>query len=525
MRNNRKKMKKIKLNTVVIIRFLCIALFLLSCGNNNSSDVKKTESESVSGSNESPEGEKDDSGMVTSSSVSKIKSKIDLQRQIIKLSHHINSSANEYLPVLSADENKMYFSAMDRTGFFDFKIDHIKQKSSGGEDIFSSELEDGIWMDSRPVDNLNTNGHEVVSQVFKNNSLLITANYPEKLGPKNGNAGTETTDLFLAKSLGKTYLISHFPEPVNSIFNEADGFMAEDESYIIFVSDRPGHIGDYHKKGWKWNESFWGNTDVYVSLKDGDFWSVPINLGKVINTSGAERTPWISNDGLTLFVSSNGYEKGRFDLNVYAFKRTNKNNWTDWQGPIEIVDANSNLDDWGYKETMNGNAYLARVIPLGFKPTQGGTAGDGGIRETNFRTGYEIVGSQVASLNSENTTDIYLLKKNDEAVFMLPDVFFDLNSAKIKTSMYKVLDRLVDLINQNKNYSIEILGYTDDLGNDAFNLSLSQKRADAIKDYLQKSNINSNIVAKGLGESNPKYDNTNTGIKTKNRRVEVYFIK
>ena len=213
-------------------------------------------------------------------SYSNIVEKIDNKRLLIKLSHHINTSANEYLPVLSADENTMYFSAMDRSGFFDFKVDFTKQKSSGGEDVFSSEFKDGIWTDARPISILNTNRHEVISQVLKNNDLLISANYPEKLGPKIGNKGAETTDLFLAKSeKNNQYQLFHFPEPVNSIFDEADGLMAEDESFILFVSDRPGHVGEYHKKGWKWNSSFWGNTDVYVSMKDGDFWSVPINLG------------------------------------------------------------------------------------------------------------------------------------------------------------------------------------------------------------------------------------------------------
>ena len=499
-------------------------LLLFSCGGNSTNSKKVKLSSTDSSASEYLEGDTQNESNSKSSTNSNVKSNLDLKRQLIKLSHHINTSANEYLPVLAADENKMYFSAMDRTGFFDFKVDFTKQISSGGEDIFSSEFKDGIWTDARPINILNTNSHETVSQILKNNDLLITANYPEKLGPKNGNKGAETTDLFLAKS-GKDgqYQIVHFPEPVNSIFDEADGLMADDESYILFVSDKPGHVGDYHKKGWKWNTSFWGNTDVYVSVKDGDFWSVPVNLGKVVNTSGAERTPWLSNDGLTLFVSSNGQEGTRSDLNVYAFKRTNKNNWVDWEGPIAISDANSDDDDWGYRETKAGNAYLARAIPLGFKPTQGGAAGDGGIRETNFRTGYEIVGQQVASLNAENTTDIYFLKQSNEAVFTLPDVFFDFNSAKLKPGMYIVLDRLVDLIKQNKNYKIEIQGYTDDIGKDDYNLNLSQKRAEAVKEYLLEKNISNSITAKGLGESNPKYDNTNANIKAKNRRVEIYF--
>lgn len=495
-----------------LLYFILFIILFESCGNSKGKNKESIDTEIEN---------KDEQVMQSNSTNYSV---IDMHRKIIKLSHHINTSANEYLPVLSKDENTIYFTGMDRTGFFDFKLDYTKQKSSGGEDIFTSEFKDGIWTDARPINILNTNSHEAVTQILKNNDLLITANYPEKLGPKNGNNGAETTDLFLAKKNSKNnFQIIHFPEPVNSIYDEFDGIIAEDESFILFVSDRPGNIGDYHKKGWKWNESYWGNTDVYVSLKEGDFWTVPINLGKVINTDGAERTPWLSEDGLTLFISSNGHDKNRKDLNVYAFKRTNRNNWTDWTGPIEIVDANSDADDWGYKETKNGNAYLSRAISLGFKPTQPGTSGDGGIRETNFRTGYELFGQQIASLDSEKTTDIYLLINKEEPVFTLPDVFFDLNSANLKPNMLKALDRLVDLIKQNKKYKIEIKGYTDDTGDENYNLNLSQKRSKAVKEYFINNNITNSINSNGFGESNPKYDNKNSTLKNKNRRVEIYF--
>lgn len=72
----------------------------------------------------------------------------------------------------------------------------------------------------------------------------------------------------------------------------------------------------------------------------------------------------------------------------------------------------------------------------------------------------------------------------EHPAFTFPDVFFDLNSAILKANMPKILDRLVDLIKQNKNYSIEIKGFTDDIGNTHFNLNLSQKCADALKEYL-----------------------------------------
>ena len=58
---------------------------------------------------------------------------------------------------------------------------------------------------------------------------------------------------------------------------------------------------------------------------------------------------------------------------------------------------------------------------------------------------------------------------------------------------------------------------------DNYNLNLSEKRAEAIKDYFLENGVSNLITSKGFGESDPKYDNTDANIKTKNRRVEIYF--
>lgn len=448
----------------------------------------------------------------------------DFQRQRIKFGHAVNTSANEYFPICNADGTKLYFSAMDRTGYFDFKLDFIKEISAGGEDIFLSTLQEGIWTDAKPLTEINTNGHEVVTQIFNSGDLLLTANYPEKLGATNdSDAGKQTTDLFFLKTNKSGYQINHLPEPVNSIFTEADGWMAEDQSYILFVSDRPGHVGDYHKKGWKWNESFWGNTDVYVSIKEGDYWSVPINLGSKLNTPYAERTPWLSEDGLTLYLSSNGYVKGKTDLDVYAFKRKSTNDWTNWDGPLEVKDANTPFDDWGYKETVSGDAFVASANKLNFKPTQGGAAGDGGFRETNYRPGYEVHGLQIAALNSEFVTNIYHLQKDGKPSFTLNDLFFDFDSYTIKNSFEQYLLLLVDQINQNKEIEVEINGHTDNKGKEEYNQALSLKRANAIKLFLESNGVTNLIVTYGFGDSQPAFPNTTDENRSKNRRVEIFF--
>jgi outer membrane protein OmpA-like peptidoglycan-associated protein len=352
----------------------------------------------------------------------------------------------------------------------------------------------------------------------------VTGNYSEKLGvKKDEDAGVQTTDVFFIRNTKSGYQIYHLPEPVNSIYTEADGWMAEDKSFILFISDRPGHIGEYHKKGWKWNESFWGNTDVYVSLKQGDYWSVPINLGNNINSSFAERTPWLSTDGLTIYLSSNGYVNNKNDLDVYAFKRKSLNDWTNWEGPFKVEDANTPYDDWGYKETSNGDAFVASANKLGFNHTQGGVAGDGGVRETNYRPGYVLHGLQIASLNREFESNIYHLQNTHTPAFIASDLFFDFNSFKIKYSFEKYLLLLVDQIKMNKESTIEIFGHTDNIGKTDYNMQLSQKRADAVKEFLLLNGLTNPIVSIGFGDQKPTLPNTSELNRQKNRRVEVFF--
>ena len=214
----------------------------------------------------------------------------------IKFSHAINTSASEYYPTISPDGTKIIFTGMDRTGYFDYKILFNKSRNNGGEDIFFSNLENGNWQDSRDLRILNTNGHESVNQLFENGDLLITGNYLENLGPTKTDNGANTTDIFLARS-NQNFNLTHFDEPVNSIFNEADANMTKDRNTILFVSDRPGHIGDYHKKGWLWNESYWGNTDIYVSTNNGDAWSNPIQFA-ITTANGYSNIPQRANHAI-----------------------------------------------------------------------------------------------------------------------------------------------------------------------------------------------------------------------------------
>ncbi len=105
--------------------------------------------------------------------------------------------------------------------------------------------------------------------------------------------------------------------------------------------------------------------------------------------------------------------------------------------------------------------------------------------------------------------------------WILVGVNFDFNSAKITPESYPILYDAAKILLQNPNLNVEIHGYTDNIGSDEYNKKLSQKRAEAVKNYLISKGINPDrLKAVGYGESNPIGDNNTAEGRAMNRRIE-----
>ncbi len=110
--------------------------------------------------------------------------------------------------------------------------------------------------------------------------------------------------------------------------------------------------------------------------------------------------------------------------------------------------------------------------------------------------------------------------------YTLENVFFDTGLSTLKTTSYKSLNDLVEVMKLKPSLIIEIGGHTDNTGSTEINLKLSQDRADAVRKYLIKKGITgSRITAVGYGDSLPVADNLTEEGKAKNRRTEVKIIK
>ncbi len=266
------------------------------------------------------------------------------------ISAHDTASAYEpsILPVIIPDGNTIYFTTLH---------------PNTGEDVMYSSRVRGSWTKATmlPPPITTVNSESVTGISPDGNMLLLFGNYPG--GPLRGNIYYSVKD-----SDGSWSKVKPFPAPINSDYFDGDGKMTSDGNAILFVSDRPGGIGGYHPKvslndpdAATYHGSNWGNTDIYVSVKQSDgSWGQAINLGSTINTPYAERSPFLHPDGKTLYFSSEGHA-GLGYLDIYKSTRLNDSSWTEWSEPVNLGrEINTAEDDWGYVTSTDGKtAYMS----------------------------------------------------------------------------------------------------------------------------------------------------------------------
>jgi len=102
---------------------------------------------------------------------------------------------------------------------------------------------------------------------------------------------------------------------------------------------------------------------------------------------------------------------------------------------------------------------------------------------------------------------------------------FDFDKASLRPENRELLSRITGVLLTSKGYRIQIYGHTDDVGTADYNQVLSERRAQAVSDYLVEVGIDSSIVGtKGFGKSNPLVAGTSAKARAKNRRVEIGVI-
>lgn len=104
-------------------------------------------------------------------------------------------------------------------------------------------------------------------------------------------------------------------------------------------------------------------------------------------------------------------------------------------------------------------------------------------------------------------------------------LLFKINSSTLSDSAMAGLDKVAEVFIKYPETNILVEGHTDDTGTDAFNMQLSEKRAEAVTSYLESKGVAANrFTIKWYGETQPKYPNTSEANRVLNRRVELAII-
>ncbi len=250
---------------------------------------------------------------------------------IKNLGDSVNSELPEYRPVVSHDNQNIYFTVAKP--IYIKKID----KERNYEDVYTSFFVNGQWS-KRTKANFEQKqlGSEAVAGTSENKEKLFIYD-----GSKN--LGDILSFHWVSYKLKKQ---EYLPERINTIHKESSATLSRGGDTLFIVSSQP-------------DESF-GGKDIYMSVKKEAGWDVPVNIGPVINTKYDEDAVYYDSDTKTLYFSSKGHNTmGGYDIFKSKYDSKNKQ----WTTPVNMgFPINSPSDDLFFTFTKDKQyAYFSSV--------------------------------------------------------------------------------------------------------------------------------------------------------------------
>ncbi|MGM0556571.1 MAG: OmpA family protein [Myxococcota bacterium] len=119
------------------------------------------------------------------------------------------------------------------------------------------------------------------------------------------------------------------------------------------------------------------------------------------------------------------------------------------------------------------------------------------------------------------------VKVTEDKIEILERVYFDTNKATIKQRSFNVLDQVATVLRRNSQITkVRVEGHTDSRGSDSYNLELSKRRAQSVKEYLVEAGIDAGrLESEGYGETRPLESNSTAQGRERNRRVEFVILE
>lgn len=457
----------------------------------------------------------------------------------VKLDKNFSSSRADYCPVFS-DRNgsAVYFSSTRNSGTGG-QMSGITGTKPG--DIYCLKKDEkGHWKSSEAAEGeLNSEWDEGAACFTEDgNTMYFTVCRSDPQYPRMAEIWTSTRN---DAKWGKPQALKITADTLSSYAHPA---LSPDGKWLYFVSDMPGGYGGYDL----WRASVVGGHGV----------GAVENLGPEINTPGNEMFPAFRPSG-ELYFSSDGRESNLGGLDLYRAKEdTLTKHWEVAHLPYPM---NSNGDDFGITfEGLHNRGFFSsnrasagrgwdKIYSFSFPEILLSVKGwvyeqDGyelpeavvymvGNDGTNMKIGVNLEGSFEQPLapggkylflatckgylnyRAELTVDSLVQKEHQYVLqFPLPSisipvlvrgVYYEFDKADLTDNSREALDRLVKVLKENPNITIELSAHCDYRGRAEYNEKLSQRRAESVVRYLTEHGIEAErLTAKGYGESQPK---------------------
>ena len=422
------------------------------------------------------------------------------------LNGDVNTKYHESNAVISADGKRMYF---DRNDYFEGDYD----KSASGINqinLYYAENIDGKgWsaVVSAPFNNNEySTGHPALSQ--DGNTLYFVSDMP---GGKGGS------DIYMVaiNSDGSLGTPERLGDNINTEGKELFPYL--DSNGTLYFSSN-GHMGI-------------GGLDVFYAEAQGDGFGVVTNLGKGVNSSADDFAYKYDPTSQSGYVSSNR-EGGMGSDDIYMVEAV--------EIPCEVtiavlvINENTNAAVAGARvdlyDTM-GNRLSTKTSNVdgmvSFK-----AACDQAHEVQGVLADFESNASKVAPANDQKVSATIALKPIEEIIvedqIVLNPILFDLDKSNIKAQAAFELDKVVAVMNKYPEMVIAVGAHTDSRATDAYNLRLSEARAQSTVQYIISKGISGKrISGKGYGESQPKVSCGDTCSEAEhqlNRRSEFTIV-
>lgn len=437
-------------------------------------------------------------------------------------------------------------------------------------DIYKADYnDDGTITNAGTVSELNSKFHDgpVTVSADGNTLFFSSESFKEKESEKNKKLNAKFSQVWLFKATKEGDKWGNItPLPFNSKeYSCANPSLSRDGKTLYFSSNMPGSMGTTKA------------TDIWKVSVNGDSYGTPENLGKNINTEGAESFPYISDDNTMLYFASVG-RPGLGGYDVFQADLAKNSEATNLGKPV-----NTEKDDFAFtfnkaKKTgflssnRNGNDDIFVVSPIcGVQVTTVVTDAKTGNILANASVSVvddkkNVITTEMSNNKGEVTyrvecnreytiqaskdgyeSNTFAVTKQDggdqrveaklqpietiikETEIVLNPIFFEFDKSNVTREGAFELDKLVQVMKSNPNLAILAKAHTDNRGSDAYNLALSDRRAKSTVQYVISRGIaKSRITGKGFGETEPKVDcgeNCTEEQHAQNRRSEFLIVK